>query len=175
MAYAADDALVGGPVKRFRDAPEAAKVRPEIHEFHAGDHGFGMTRQGFTSDHWLQELDWWLDGANSFSPRLDHGNFRKWVMAFVARSSPVQTTVKNCCVPKLLFLLQREGVNVVRSHIAKQHRCVCPIQAHPHAERACVTESLQIDNSLLSATRDADSKHSRIIFPEAQDVKELAI
>ena len=62
-----------------------------------------------------------------------------------------------------LFLFQCEGVNIVRSHVANQHRRVCRIKAHPKSERPCVTESLQIDNALHSATRYADSKHARII------------
>ena len=73
-----------------------------------------------------------------------------------------------------LFLLQCEGVNIVRSYVADQHRCVCRIKTHPKAERPCGTESLQIDNALRVATRYADSKHARIIR-RPQEVNELAI
>src|ERR1035438_9191379 len=49
-------------------------------------------------------------------------------------------------------LLQSEGVNIVRSNVAKQHRRVCRIKAHPTGERPCLAESLQIDNTLRITT-----------------------
>ena len=75
---------------------------------------------------------------------------------------------------KNLFLFQCEGVNIVRSHVANQHRGVCRIKTHPKVERPCETESLQIDNALRIAIRYADSKHARIM-PAEQEVNELAI
>jgi hypothetical protein len=48
---------------------------------------------------------------------------------------------------KNLFLFQCEGVNIVRSHVANQHRGV-RIKTHPKVESPCETESLQIDNAL---------------------------
>ena len=75
---------------------------------------------------------------------------------------------------KNLSLFQSERVNVVGSHVAKQHRCVCRIKAQPMGERPCMTESHEIDDTLVSAIRNADSKHSRIIVPEAHAVNELA-
>ena len=75
----------------------------------------------------------------------------------------------------LLFLFQCEGVSIVRSHVAKQHWRVCRIKTHPNGEPPRVTESLEIDNAFVSAIRNADSKHSRIIIPRAQAVNELAI
>jgi len=51
-----------------------------------------------------------------------------------------------------LFLFQGEGVNIVRSHVAKQQWRVCRIKTHPKVERPCETESLQIDNALRIAT-----------------------
>ena len=62
-----------------------------------------------------------------------------------------------------LFLFQCEGVNIVRSHVAKQHWRVCRIKTHPMGERPCVTESLEIDDTFHIATRYADSNHARII------------
>ena len=74
----------------------------------------------------------------------------------------------------LLFLLQCEGVNIVRSYVANQHRCVCRIKTHPKGDRPRGTESLQIDNALRIATRYGDSKHARI-SPGEHEVDELAI
>ena len=60
MAWAQDDQVALDPVVRFRDALIAAGQRPEIHVFSAGGHGFGMRKQGTSSDHWIDELYYWL-------------------------------------------------------------------------------------------------------------------
>jgi len=60
MAWAQDDPVALDPVVRFRDALVAAGQRPEIHVFSAGGHGFGMRKQGTSSDHWIDELYYWL-------------------------------------------------------------------------------------------------------------------
>jgi acetyl esterase/lipase len=60
MAWAQDDQVALDPVVRFRDALIAAGQRPEIHVYSAGGHGFGMRKQGTSSDHWIDELYYWL-------------------------------------------------------------------------------------------------------------------
>ena len=60
MAWAQDDRVALEPVVRFRDALVAAGQKPEIHVFSAGGHGFGMKKQGTSSDHWIDELYYWL-------------------------------------------------------------------------------------------------------------------
>ena len=60
MAWAQDDRVALDPVVRFRDALVAAGQRPEIHVYSAGGHGFGMRKQGTSSDHWIDELYYWL-------------------------------------------------------------------------------------------------------------------
>ena len=60
MAWAQDDRVALDPVLRFRDALVSAGQRPEIHVFSAGGHGFGMRKQGTSSDHWIDELYYWL-------------------------------------------------------------------------------------------------------------------
>ena len=60
LAWAQDDAVALEPVVRFRDALIAAGQKPEIHVFSAGGHGFGMKKQGTSSDHWIDELYYWL-------------------------------------------------------------------------------------------------------------------
>jgi acetyl esterase/lipase len=59
MAWAQDDELAGDVVK-FYEALKAAGNKPEVHIYSAGKHGFGMRMQGTTSDHWIEELYWWL-------------------------------------------------------------------------------------------------------------------
>jgi len=61
MAWAQDDDLVLEPVGKFVEALKAAGNKPEIHIYSAGHHGFGMKKQGTTSDHWIEEFYWWLE------------------------------------------------------------------------------------------------------------------
>jgi acetyl esterase/lipase len=61
MAWAQDDPIALAPVVRFRDALIAAGNKPEVHVFSAGGHGFGMRRHGTSSDHWIDELYYWMD------------------------------------------------------------------------------------------------------------------
>jgi acetyl esterase/lipase len=61
MAWAQDDGLVREPIVKFYDALIAAGNRPEAHIYSAGEHGFGMNKQGTTSDHWIDEFYWWMN------------------------------------------------------------------------------------------------------------------
>jgi acetyl esterase/lipase len=61
LAWAADDNVVPKMLPRFRDALTAGGISPEVHVYSAGGHGFGMKKQGTTSDHWVDEFYWWLD------------------------------------------------------------------------------------------------------------------
>jgi acetyl esterase/lipase len=61
LAWAQDDAVALAPIVRFHDALIKAGHRPEVHVFSAGGHGFGMKSQGTTSDHWIDDLRFWLD------------------------------------------------------------------------------------------------------------------
>lgn len=65
MAWAQDDAVALQPIVKFRDALVVAGIKPEEHVYSAGGHGFGMKKQGTTSDHWIDELGYWL-GAQGF-------------------------------------------------------------------------------------------------------------
>jgi acetyl esterase/lipase len=60
MAWAQDDNVALKPIEKFHDALLAAGIRPETHVYSAGGHGFGMKKQGTTSDHWLDECWYWL-------------------------------------------------------------------------------------------------------------------
>jgi len=68
MAWAQDDDVVREPVAKFYEALNAAGNKPEFHVYSAGKHGFGIKRQGTTSDHWIEEFYWWLE-AQGFLQR----------------------------------------------------------------------------------------------------------
>jgi predicted esterase len=61
LAWAQDDAQAREPVARFYGALVSAGQRPEAHIFSAGGHGFGLRKQGTSSDHWIDELYEWLE------------------------------------------------------------------------------------------------------------------
>ncbi|HEX8395706.1 MAG TPA: alpha/beta hydrolase [Longimicrobium sp.] len=67
MAWAQDDAVALAPILRFHDALRAAGHRPEVHIFSGGGHGFGMKRQGTSSDYWPDAFFHWLE-AGGFIP-----------------------------------------------------------------------------------------------------------
>src|SRR5947209_16487211 len=46
MAWAQDDGLVREPIEQFYEALTAAGNKPEAHIYRAGEHGFGMKKQG---------------------------------------------------------------------------------------------------------------------------------
>lgn len=61
LAFAQDDTLVAGRVMRFYDALKSTKYAPELHIFASGGHGFGMNKQGKSSDHWIDAFYFWLE------------------------------------------------------------------------------------------------------------------
>jgi len=61
LAWAQDDDLVLGPLVKFHDALLAAGHKPEVHVYSAGGHGFGLKKQGTTSDHWIDAFYDWLE------------------------------------------------------------------------------------------------------------------
>ena len=68
MAWAQNDDLVLGFVARFYNALMSAGIKPEAHIYSAGGHGFGMKKQGTTSDHWIDEFYWWLEAQGFTKP-----------------------------------------------------------------------------------------------------------
>lgn len=60
MAWAQDDKVAIKQTVRFYDALIAAGHKPEAHIYTAGGHGFGMKKQGTSSDHWIDDLFVWL-------------------------------------------------------------------------------------------------------------------
>src|SRR5215471_13703072 len=59
LAWAQDDDVALTPIVKFYDALKAAGDKPEAHIFSAGGHGFGMKRQGTTSDRWIDLFYAW--------------------------------------------------------------------------------------------------------------------
>jgi acetyl esterase/lipase len=62
LAWAQDDAKARELVVKFYDALLAAGHNPEAHIFSTGGHGFGMRKQGTSSDHWIDAFYGWLEG-----------------------------------------------------------------------------------------------------------------
>ena len=73
LAWAQDDDVALAPVVRFHDALRVTGHKPEVHVFARGGHGFGMKKQGTTSDHWIDELYYWLEaqGLTKAAPTPD--------------------------------------------------------------------------------------------------------
>jgi acetyl esterase/lipase len=68
MAMAQDDNLAGQYILRFYEALKAAGNRPEFHIYNSGGHGWGMRKQGRTSDHWIDEFYYWLEALGLTRP-----------------------------------------------------------------------------------------------------------
>ena len=64
MAWAQDDPVALQAATRFHNALIAAGNKPEAHIYSAGGHGFGMHKQGTSSDHWIDELLYWLEAQH---------------------------------------------------------------------------------------------------------------
>jgi len=68
LAWAQDDALALDAVTKFYDALKSAGHKPEAHIFSAGGHGFGVRKQGTSSDHWIDEYYYWLEAQGFTAP-----------------------------------------------------------------------------------------------------------
>ncbi len=68
LAWARDDTTALEPIIRFHEALELAGHRPEAHIFRAGGHGFGMKKQGTSSDYWIDAFYYWLESQGLTAP-----------------------------------------------------------------------------------------------------------
>lgn len=68
LAWAQDDALALEAVTKFYDSLKSAGHKPEAHIFTAGGHGFGLRKQGTSSDHWIDEFYYWLEAQGFTKP-----------------------------------------------------------------------------------------------------------
>jgi acetyl esterase/lipase len=64
IAWAQDDDVARDPVTKFYGALVSAGDKPEAHIYSAGGHGFGMKKQGTSSDHWIEEFFYWLEAQH---------------------------------------------------------------------------------------------------------------
>jgi acetyl esterase/lipase len=69
LAWAQDDHVARDPIVKFHEALERAGQKPEVHIYSAGGHGFGLKKQGTTSDHWIDDFYNWLDAQGLTKPR----------------------------------------------------------------------------------------------------------
>jgi acetyl esterase/lipase len=60
LAWAQDDAVALDSERRWYEALTAAGYGPEVHMYAAGGHGFGVRKQGTSSDHWIDAFYDWL-------------------------------------------------------------------------------------------------------------------
>jgi acetyl esterase/lipase len=67
LAVAGDDPLAAKAEIAFFEALRDANARPELHLFRSGQHGFSMAQRG-TSDHWIDELYWWMESYGLTKP-----------------------------------------------------------------------------------------------------------
>lgn len=61
LAYASDDGLIAERVDAFYTALRKGGHHPELHVYYRGGHGFGMNKQGYSSDHWIEDLYRWME------------------------------------------------------------------------------------------------------------------
>jgi acetyl esterase/lipase len=61
LAYASDDGLIADRVDAFHAALRKAGHHPELHIYRKGGHGFGMNKQGLSSDYWIDDLYHWME------------------------------------------------------------------------------------------------------------------
>jgi acetyl esterase/lipase len=71
LAWAQDDAVALDPIVRFYRALTLAGHKPETHIFTAGGHGFGLKKQGTSSDHWIDAYYYWLE-VQGFTRRAEN-------------------------------------------------------------------------------------------------------
>jgi acetyl esterase/lipase len=68
MAWAQDDNVALNAIVKFYDVLKSAGIKPEAHIFNSGGHGFGMLKQGTSSDHWIDEFYYWLETGGFTKP-----------------------------------------------------------------------------------------------------------
>jgi acetyl esterase/lipase len=67
LAVAVDDPLAAKAELAFFNALRDANAHPELHVYRSGKHGFSFSQRG-TSDHWIDELYWWMESYGLTKP-----------------------------------------------------------------------------------------------------------
>lgn len=73
LAMAQDDRSVALGFRQFFDHLWDAGYRPETHLYLKGGHGFGMKRQGLTSDHFIEQYYSWMGALGLLRQTADAG------------------------------------------------------------------------------------------------------
>jgi acetyl esterase/lipase len=68
MSWAQDDSVAGYAMERFYKALVSSGNKPEAHIYNAGGHGFAAKEQGTSSDHWVDNLYYWMQ-AEGFAAK----------------------------------------------------------------------------------------------------------
>jgi len=68
MAWAVNDSLAGSAAGALYEQLKENGYTPEAHIFNAGGHGFGMAKNGTTSDHWIDSFYYWLEARGLTTP-----------------------------------------------------------------------------------------------------------
>jgi predicted esterase len=71
LAWAQDDAVALQPIVKFHEMLTSAGYKPEVHIFSAGGHGFGMRKQGTSTDHWIDAFYYWLEAQGFTRPKRE--------------------------------------------------------------------------------------------------------
>jgi acetyl esterase/lipase len=61
LAWAQDDSAALEAIVRFHNALTSAGHKPEVHIYGSGGHGFGLRKQGRSTDHWIDAFYHWLE------------------------------------------------------------------------------------------------------------------
>lgn len=72
IAAAADDEYLPNDSVQLYAAWRKAGVPAELHIYEHGGHGFDLRPKGATSDHWFDELIWWMQSRGLMGPGRNH-------------------------------------------------------------------------------------------------------
>lgn len=72
IAGAADDEYQPHDPILLYSAWQRAGVAAELHLYERGGHGFDLHPKGTSSDHWFEELIWWMNSRGWVEPAQDH-------------------------------------------------------------------------------------------------------
>ncbi|MYM22169.1 alpha/beta hydrolase fold domain-containing protein [Duganella sp. FT135W] len=68
IAAASDDKYQPNDAIQLYTAWRQAGVAAEIHVYERGGHGFDLKQKGMSSDHWFDELVWWMQSRGLIGP-----------------------------------------------------------------------------------------------------------
>jgi len=72
IAASADDEYQPDDAVQLFAAWRTAGAPAELHVYEHGGHGFDLRPKGTTSDHWFDDLDWWLQARGLAGPTRKH-------------------------------------------------------------------------------------------------------